>query len=147
MNTKVSVRVAYADAIIYLLLFNLHDCTFKLANITPVFRKDDRNSKENHRPISILSNISKIFERCMFCQISSFLDSYLSKQQCGFRKGYRPQYCLLVVLEKWKNAVDKEKCFGELLTDLSKAFDCFSHELLIAKLRAYGFDLLALKRI
>ena len=72
----------------------------KLANITPVFKKGDRNSKENYRPVSILSNISKIFEQCMFRQISSFMDSYLSKQQCGFRKGYSPRYCLLVMLEK-----------------------------------------------
>ena len=51
------------------------------------------------------------------------------------------------MLEKWKNAVDNEKCFGALLTDLSKAFDCLSNKLLIAKLYAYGFDLLALKLI
>ena len=80
----------------------------KLANITPVFKKGDRNFKENYRPISILSIISKIFERYMLRQISSFMGSYLSKHQFGFRKGYSPQYCLLVMLEKWKNAVDKE---------------------------------------
>ena len=83
----------------------------------------------------------------MFRQITSFMDCYLSKQQCGFKKGYSPQYCLLVMLEKWKNAVNKEKCFGALLTDLSKTFDCLSHELLIAKLHVCGFNLSALKRI
>ena len=72
----------------------------KLANITPVFKKSDRNSTENYRPVSILSNISKIFEQCMLRQTSSFMDSYLTKQQCGFRKGYSPQHRLLVMLEK-----------------------------------------------
>ena len=84
----------------------------------------------------------------MFRHISSFMDSYhLSKQQCGFRKGYNPQYCLLVMLEKLKNKVEKGKCFEALLTDLSKTFDCIYHELLIAKPHAYGFDLPALKLI
>ena len=67
---------------------------FKLVNISLAFKKGDRNFKENYRPVSILSNISKIFERCMFPQISRFVDSYLTKKQCGFRKGYSPQYCL-----------------------------------------------------
>ena len=49
----------------------------KLANITPVFKKGDRNSKESYRPVSILTNISKTFEQCMFLQISSSMDSYL----------------------------------------------------------------------
>ena len=49
--------------------------------------------------------------------------------------------------KKWKSAVDKGKCFGALLTDLSKVFDCLSHELLIAKLHVYGFDSPALKLI
>ena len=51
------------------------------------------------------------------------------------------------MLEKWKNAVNKGKYFRALLTDLSKAFDCFSHELLMAKLHAYGFDFPPLKLI
>ena len=43
------------------------------------------------------------------------------------------------MLEKWKNAVDKGKVFGALLTDLSKAFDCLPHELIIANINVYGF--------
>ena len=71
----------------------------------------------------------------------------MSDQQCGFRKGYSTQHCLLNLLEKWKNSVDKGKVFGALLTDLSKAFDCLDHELLTAKLNAYGFTLPALRLI
>ena len=49
------------------------------------------------------------------------------------------------MLEKWKSATDNKKSFGALLTDFSKAFDCLSHELLIAKLNAYGFNMSALR--
>ena len=51
------------------------------------------------------------------------------------------------MLEKWKRSVDNSNMFGTLLTDLSKAFDCLDHELLIAKLNAYGFSLTALKLV
>ena len=51
------------------------------------------------------------------------------------------------MLEKWKSAIDNKKMFGALLTDLSKAFDCLSHDLLIAKLNAYGFSIAALRLV
>ena len=82
-----------------------------------------------------------------FSPIIQFYGSVLSKYQCDFRKGYSTQYCLLAVLEKWKSAVDKVKSFGALLTDLSKAFDCLSHELLLATFHAYRFSIAALRLI
>ena len=83
----------------------------------------------------------------MFCQINEYMDAFLSKHKCGFRKGYRTQQCLLTMLENWRSAVDNKKTFGVLLTDLSKAFDCLSHELLLAKLHAYGFSIPALRLV
>ena len=78
----------------------------KLANITPVFKKRERECKNNYRPVSILSNVSKIFEIIIFRQISNYIDSFFSKYQCGFRKAYSTQQCLLSMFEKWKRAVD-----------------------------------------
>ena len=115
-----------------------HD--LKLADVAPVYKKKSKACKDNYRPVSILSNISKVYERCIYDQIQTYFDQILSKYQCGFRKGYNVQHCLIALIEKWKQSVDKGGAFGALLTDLSKAFDCLSHELLIAKLDAYGFD-------
>ena len=77
----------------------------------------------------------------------NILNLFLSKYQCGFRKGYNAQHCLLSMFEKWKSAIDNKKMFGALLTDLSKTFDCLSHDLLIAKLNAYGFSIAALRLV
>ena len=119
----------------------------KSADVTPAYKKKSKNSKDNYRPISILSNISKIYERCLYDQIQNFFEKILSKYQCGFRKGYNAQHCLITLIEKWKKSVDNGGSFGALMTDLSKAFVYLSHELLIAKLDAYGFDNNSLKLI
>ena len=63
----------------------------KQANITLVFKKGERECKNNYRAVSILSNVSKIFERITLRQISNYMDSFFSKYQCGFRKGYSTQ--------------------------------------------------------
>ena len=72
----------------------------KLANITPVFKKDDRADKSNYRPISILPNLSEDFEKCIYNQLLVFFDKVLSKHQCEFRKGFSAQHCLTKLLEQ-----------------------------------------------
>ena len=112
----------------------------KCADLTPIFKKLECILKENYRPISILPVVSKIFERIIQVQIKSYTEKYLSPFLCGYRKGYNTQYALTVMIEKWKKHLDASGYAGAILMDLSKAFDTLNHELLIAKLNAYGFD-------
>ena len=118
---------------------NFPSC-LKWAEVTPIFKNGLRSQVDNYRPISIRPNVSKLFERPIFEQMSLFFDQIFSIYQCGFRKGRNPQHCLIARLEKWNLSKEKGDSFGALLTDLSNAFDYLSHELLIAKLAAYGFN-------
>ena len=76
-----------------------------------------------------------------------YVEKFLSPYLFGYRRGHSTQQCLLVMTEMWKKALDEKQVAGAILTDLSKAFDCLSHDLLIAKLEAYGFEKSALKFI
>ena len=118
----------------------------KLADVTPCFKKGDPTDKSNYRPISILPAISKIFERILFKQILSFIEPKLNSLLCGFRKKkYSTQHALFLLIKKWQECKDKGGIIGSLLMDLSKAYDCIPHDLLIAKLEAYGFSASSLK--
>ena len=111
----------------------------KLADLTPVFKKEKPLKSKNYRPVSVLPVVSKIFERIMDKQMSLYVDNFLSQYLCGYRKGFSTQQALLSLIEKWKNILDKKGYGGAVLMDLSIAFDTLNHDLLIAKLHAYGF--------
>ena len=121
--------------------------TLKNADVVPIHKKEERTKKENYRPVSLLPIISKLFERDMYNQILAYVDKYLSPYLFGFRKGHSTEQCLNVMIERWKKALDNKKYVGAVLTDLSKAFDCINHQLLLAKLEAYGFGKEALTYI
>ena len=117
----------------------------KCADLTPIFKKLECIFVKNYRPVSILPVISKIFERIMQKQLNTYVEKYLSPYLCGFRKGYNTQYALLLMIERWKQYLDNKGHAAAILMDLSKAFDTINHELLIAKLEAYGFTQSALE--
>ena len=71
----------------------------KNASITSVFKVDDRNSKDNHRPVAMLPITSKIFDRCIFLSITQFYGSSFVKKPMWFSQRLQ-QYCLLAILEK-----------------------------------------------
>lgn len=95
--------------------------------------------KTNYRPISLLSTLSKVFERLIRKQIEPFVNSFFSNNLCGFRKSYNCQYAILNMIRKWQACLNSKGKVGAVLMDLSKAFDCLPHDLLIAKMAAYGF--------
>ena len=119
----------------------------KLADITPVYKKNDRTLVENYRPVDVLPTVSKILERIIQKQFSALVNEFLSPYLCGYRKGFNTQYALLSLIEKWKKTLDNKGYTGAILMDLSKAFDTINHELLIAKLYPYGFSKDYLKTI
>ena len=80
----------------------------KLADVSTVFKKDDDLNKENYRPVSILSHMSKVFERIFYKQINRFMTSKFSPFLCGFRKNHNSQYSLLKMIEVWKKILIKE---------------------------------------
>ena len=112
----------------------------KKAEVIPLCKKQDPLKKENYRPIGLLPHVSKVFERILYAQINNYMQNKLSKYVTGFRKSHGTQHSLMVMLEKWKNVLDKGEYVCVLFMDLSKAFVTINHDLLLAKLRAYGFS-------
>ena len=112
----------------------------KLADSTPVFKKEDSNNVKNYRPVSVLPVMSNVFERIMEKQIAAYMEEFMSPYLCGFRKDFSTQHALIILIEKWKSSLDQKGYAGSILMDLSKVFNTIDYDLLLAKLHAYGFD-------
>ncbi len=98
------------------------------------------HSKENYRPVSCLTTISKLIEYEMNSQMVNHAKTFFSDKLSAFRKGVGCEQVIMNVTEQWKNAMDNDQIVGTILMDLSKAFDCLPHQLFISKLDAYGYS-------
>ena len=90
----------------YAIKVGLFPDNLKLADVTPAYKKLSKHEKDNFRPVSILSALSKVFERLMDKQIGIYFQTILSIFLCGFRNRYSPQSCLIYLVEKWKRNDD-----------------------------------------
>ena len=114
--------------------------TLKLSDIVPVFKKLDPTDKTNFRPVSVLPLLSKVFEKIMYDQLYEYAETFLNKLLCGFRKAHSTQHALFRLLQKWQKELDSSGIVGTILMDLSKAYDCLPHDLVLAKLEAHVLD-------
>ena len=103
----------------------------------PLFKRADLFDKTNYLPVSLLSHISKIFERVIYYQINEYIAIFLCKVLTGFRKNHNTQNYFLKLLVNFKEALDKGNSVIAIFMDLSKAFDILNHDLLLTKLEAY----------
>ena len=92
----------------------------KYVDITPVLKKGDTTDKTNYRPISSLSNLSKVFEKLTYTQINSFMEPKLYKYLAGFRVKYNTHHALLKTIETWRAMLNKGNKVGAIIMDLSK---------------------------
>ena len=116
-----------------------------MAEVIPIFKKDDPLEKANYRPISLLPSLSKVYEKLIYQQLNAFFENKLSPLLCGFCSRYSTQHALLNLINKWHSCLDNSGVVGTILMNLSKAFDCLTHELVLARLHAYGVDIKSLK--
>ena len=115
--------------------------SLKLFDTVPVYKKKHLTDKPDFRPISILPLPSKVFEKVIFDQLCNYMNKFLNSLLCGFRKAHSTQHAFLRLLQAWQKELDQCGFVGTILLYLSKAYDdCLPHDLLIAKLEAYGLD-------
>ena len=116
-----------------------------MADVIPIFKKDDPFEKANYRSISLLPSLSKVYEKLIYQKLNTFCENKLSPLSCGFRSSYSTQHALLNMINKWHSCLDNSGVDSTTLMDLTKAFDCLPHELILAKQHAYGVDIKSLK--
>ena len=111
------------------------------ASVTPIdISGTDKHIYINYRSVCVLDTFSKIVESLIFDQLTKHANEFLQIFMGAYRKLYSSQHILIRLVEEWKTQLERNKIFGPVLLHPSKAFDCITHDLLIAKLDAYCFD-------
>lgn len=112
----------------------------KLAKVIPIFKSGDPRLPNNYRPISLLSNFSKIIEKVMYIRLSNFLEHHdlLSLSQFGFRTNHSTIHPMILLDNFVTDALNNKKYAMAIFCDLRKAFDTVNHSLLLSKLERMG---------
>ena len=140
-----------SKSLIWLFNRSISQCKFpaswKIARVTPILKDGDKSAKENYRPISVLTVISRLFEKIIYNQLYKYLNShgFLSSNQSWVRALHLTLTALLKNNDDWHSGMDLGKYVGTVFVDLKKAFHTVDHNILLQKLNYHGVQELALK--
>ena len=117
----------------------------KISKVLPIYKKDDDSLFSNYRPILLLPSVSRIFERAIMTQLTEYLEDneLIHRNLYGFRKFHSTQYADLHLVHYLNYKLDSRRTPVTIHLDLSKAFDCLSHSIILDKLRFYGINEMA----
>lgn len=117
---------------------------WKSGEWVPVYKKGDKSDVKNYRPVTVLDSVGKVFEQLICKQIGQHYDTVLSPYSTAHRNTHSCETTMIRLVEDWKLSLDRNLSVGILSKDLSKAYDCSQHTLVLRKLQAYGFDDMAI---
>ena len=99
-----------------------------------------KNEFSNFRPVSILTNFRRIYEKVAKSFLETYMNKFLSPFLSANRKNCRTQHVLIRLFEEWREQLDNIYVVGSVFMGFSKALNCIPHDILITKLDAYGFN-------